>query len=649
MFPGGKSESRAVVQVLRHFGWTWVGIVSADDESSERSSMELQEAITQNGICIEFKLTLFHKILRWGSHFRGTLAHSSCRVVIFAGNFEDPNLLSTLIDIKNYRKVFIFPLNLPHYFHPLASFTLNGSLLLSLHKVEIPGLKDFLLSASPQKYPDVPFLESVWKDTFDCWLGVCNGSESFRTLEKSRYDAEDFRIAFQVYAAVHALAHALNDMYSHRSRDSTSQATWKMNYYLKNMQMMTLGGEEVTFDEEGNYLAKFDILNLVMWPNSTKETKTAGYYSQRGGASQIQIDDSAVMWNPAFTQFPVSVCSVSCLPGYHRNPKEGFHRCCYDCAPCPEGEITNATDMERCLKCPEYSWSNERRDTCVPRTIVFLSYGDTLGSCFVLAALFLCFLTCVVVGLFAKHKETAVVKANNRNVSMVLLLSLILSFLCPLLFIGLPTKESCLLRQVAMGVLCTISVSSVFSKTVTVVLAFRATRPGWTLRRCLGRHFSVSLLMVCSSGEVMICIFWLTISPPYLEYNTEVEIGKMIFQCNEASVTAFYAVIGYMGCLAVLSFIVAYLARKLPDAFNEAQYITFGMLVFCSVWISFIPAYLSTKGKYMVAVEVFSILASSAGLLGCIFIPKCYIILLRPELNIKSNLMTQEQVKQTLK
>ncbi|XP_078515293.1 extracellular calcium-sensing receptor-like [Lissotriton helveticus] len=671
--PSSTFQNLAIAQLVGHFGWTWVGMIASDDELGLQGGHSIRRRIEDSGGCVAFmeQVNLRYskeKVLQLAQMIR---RHSAKVVIVHSPEIHVKLLLEILYGMNISSKVWIFTASFtitPWVLANQAWKILNGSLGIVPYTEHMLGFEEFLRKLKPARNPDDIFIKLFWNKAFNCIFlasngtsgestegkesrrGPCSGEETLNEEAMALFELNELSYTYQGYTAVYAFAYALNALVrcvpgqgpfkTGSCVDLNNIQPWQILHYLKHIRFQTRTGDEIFFDANGDAPATYNILNVqISQDEEFQLVKVGKLDSAAPRGRDIIISAGAILWSDGHSQVPFSVCSESCPPGHRKAAREGEPACCFDCVPCSQGEVSNGTDTITCFKCPENQWPNSGRDQCIQKMTEYLRYDEPLGQTLTSSAILLTFFTASVLGVFIKYRHTPVVKGNNRGLSYVLLLALIFCFLCSFLFISSPRTLTCMLRQTLFGVIFSISVSCVLAKTVLVVLAFKATNPCSSARKWLGSKTPICIVFFCSLVQTVICAAWLVKSPPFPELNMKSYNEKIIFECNEGDAIFFYCMLGYMGLLATVSFIVAFLSRNLPGSFNEAKLITFSMLVFVSVWISFIPAYLSTRGKYMVAVEVFAILSSSAGLLSCIFFPKCYIILVRPESNTRQHLV----------
>ncbi|XP_049580875.1 extracellular calcium-sensing receptor-like [Syngnathus scovelli] len=655
--PSDYYQSRALAHLVKYFGWTWVGAIRSNDDYGNNGMATFTEIAKGLGVCLEYSVSFFRtdppgKIQKIINVIK---ASTSKVIVTFLSHMDLDVLIHQLShhNLSGYQWVgtesWIFDSQTAA---SDRTRILNGALGLAIPKAHVDGMREFILDVKRlNSFGDDTFRQ-FWETIFNCQLesrkvgnrGDCNGLEDLKDVQNSFTDMSLMPIFSNVYKAVYAVAHAVHKVLGCNTTCNTRMQLepFAILHQMKKIHFTTKEGHEVFFNENGDPAAKYEIINWQPTENGTVEFVTVGLYDASAD-KQLNLQNRSLVWAGNSKQVPVSVCSKECRPGTRKVLQKGKPVCCYDCVRCAEGEFSNVTDSVTCERCNPEFWSNERRDACTRKEAEFLSYNEVMGALLTVASLLGLFSTAAVARVFFKYRQTPIVRANNSELSFLLLLSLALCFLCSLTFIGRPSWWSCMLRHTVFGITFVLCISCVLGKTVVVLMAFRSALPDGHVMKWFGPLQQRLGVVAFTLVQVVICIVWLIIAPPFPLKNFKEFKNKIILECAVGSVVGFWAVLGYIGILAMLCFVLAFLARKLPGNFNEAKLITFSMLIFSAVWITFIPAYVSSPGKFSVAVEIFAILASSFGLLVCIFIPKCYIILMQPEKN------TKKRIKGTVK
>ncbi|KAG7276894.1 hypothetical protein CRUP_034770, partial [Coryphaenoides rupestris] len=634
--PNDKHQSSAMARLVLHFGWTWVGTIASDDDYGKYGIKAFKEQVEDAGVCISFSETLptvsspedIQRIV-------DTVVESTAKIiVVFSSDVNLSPLIGELLRNNVTNRTWIAS-------EAWISPVLGGTLGFGVRRADIPGLQDYLLSLDPD---DDDLTEEFWE------------AENLQQLDTTYTDVSQLRLTYNVYKAVYAVAHALHNLehcvdglgpFKNKScADITAFEPWQLMYYLKNVRFTVLHtGEEVYFNK-GSVGGYYDIIN---WQ-----------FSEAGEVSYVHVG----LYNG--TDPPRSVCSEDCTPGTRKGIRQGEPVCCFDCIPCADGEISNITNARECLQCSEDDWSNEARDACTPKIIEFLAFGEPLGITLIVISAFGALITIAVAVVFVINLGTPLVKANDPLLSFSLLFSLVVTFLCSIVYLGEPQPWSCMTSQVALALGFALCLSSLMGKAAVLMLRARFLKAIRVRAKAAAKAAKAAALAAAEaaaeaaanagSPDVIVTntthmttaadtsnadsgpeVDSLTFGHQRLMATvaTLIQNVKIILECDVGSLVFICCIFAYDILLALLAFVFAFTARKLEDHVSEAKCVTFGMLVFFIVWISFVPAYLSTRGKFMVAVQIFAILASSFGLLACIFLPKCYVLLVKPEQNVE--------------
>ncbi|XP_067881784.1 G-protein coupled receptor family C group 6 member A [Heterodontus francisci] len=663
--PSDDYQTKAMVKLVQRFQWNWVGTIASDDEYSRSGIDNFISQAESLGICIAFQEVIpFYSSAHITNSRINEIANTiinrtRVNVIVIFGKGSHVIELFKILGTQNISKVWIAS----------DSWSTNSNItrLENIHNIgEIVGFafKSGNLSKFQNYVKNLPthstnantFLTKYYRlrglcanvqtDELETCISnqthhsVVNSHHAVNNATEMQYQEDDFLVnniepgvISNIQWSVTALAHALRNLLKCNEgicRKSFDFAPWELLKELKNLNV-TDGGTKIQFDSSGDFVSGYDIL---MWKFISGKMEfnhiIAEYNIQE---NKLTVKDSRFNKLKAIT----SNCSKMCQPGQIKMSTEGQHKCCYACVNCSFNTFAKISDALQCFQCSGDEWSPIGSASCNKKRIVFLDWKNGFSIVLVTLSAFGIVLIIVIVVIFIKNVNTPVVKSNGGNMSFIMLISLLFSFLSVGFFLGKPNDVTCKIRQCLFGISFTLSVSCALTKSLKILLAFNFNPANQKHLR--NPYHSWLITVFCTGLQVIICTAWLVFNGPKVQKDVKRLPKEILVECNEGSNVAFAVMLGYIAFLALICFTFAFKGRKLPESYNEAKFITFSMLIYFISWITFVPVYVTTHGMYLPAVEIVTILSSTYGILCCQFFPKCYIILFKKEYNTTTSFL----------
>lgn len=501
-------------------------------------------------------------------------------------------------------------------------------------QISVKGSSEFEEHFTSLRYTNAsnPHFNEYWEEKYNCKIdqGSCNVTTSVGYVQKNEIPS----IIDAVYAFAHAIhgliqEHCPNgtlcpDIVVSRSAGMAINGTMIRDYLLNNLSFPGLSSDVVHFGESGNDMSSYSVKNLQGKPDGTYEYITVGTWNP---VSLIKFDGK-IEWNGNKSWVkPESFCSEPCSNGSYVVHVRDQADCCWTCEVCP-GENTVSTGDE-CSVCKLGYSSNTQRNKCVRNQISYLTWTNLWAIIILICACLGIITTMLISFVYVVFHKHSIIKASSRELSGILLVGLLLCYILPFWFVTKPSQATCAIRRFAVGFSFAVCFSALLVKTNRIHRIFnRSTEQLKTLPRFISPLSQVIITLILISIQTVIAILWISIEHPSIVYAYDLRITEL--KCGESSNVGLIISLGYNLLLLILSTYFAFLARKIPENFNEAKFINVTLYTIIIIWLAFIPTYLATaklSSVYKTSSLVIAIILSATTTLCCLFIPKIFLLI----------------------
>ncbi|XP_072306331.1 taste receptor type 1 member 1-like [Eucyclogobius newberryi] len=615
-----KDVVEVIVQMLLYFKWYWVAFLYVDDDYSNDGRAVFMKMIQDTDICMAYtrKLdenTKYHQVFQQIENQRIQV------FIVYAAEWTVEKLIPAAIEMNVTNKTWIavdaWALNkkLPK----MPGIRSIGTVLgVAEPVITIPGFHEFISTLQIVNQPGE----------------FCNQFCNCSDLSPGDISSAENSFNFPVYAAIYAIAHALNNTLQCGDEKCNKNITLFPHMILSELKKtkFTLLNHTIQFDQNGD--PRFGHFNIITW-NSSGEAETVGLYTFQS-APHLSINESKIQWH-AKGQVPSSLCSQKCQPGYRKSP-EGVHKCCFQCVECQKGEYNNiSVDPYRCLPCGESEWAPERSTSCIQRSVEFVPFEDPVAIVIMAGTVVLVGLSVLTAVLFGLNYNTPVVKSAGGPMCFLILSCLCLSSISVFFYFGEPTFASCMLRFLPFLLFFTICLACFVVRSFQIVCIFKISARYPSLHKLWLKYYGqwlVVLTIFMLQGIIILITH--TSAPPQPRSDTSSYKDKIILRCSY-DLKLYSVSVALVFLLCFLCFVFSYMGKDLPKNYNEAKAITFCLLLLTMTWIIFATIFILYKGRHIQTINAVTILASLYAFLLWYFCPKSFIIIFQAEKNTQQH------------